>query len=280
MKPIIVAEIGINHNGSLETAKQLIDVAVENKVDYVKFQKRTVEKVYSKEELDKPRESPWGNTNRDQKLGLEFEKSEYDEIDRYCKERSIGWFASPWDIDSVDFIMQYQPKFIKVASASVTDINLLKYIRKAINGTNTKVILATGMSDRIQVDCAIDILDVCNIAYVLVCTSSYPTPAEDMCLSRITYYQADYTMPFVGFSNHYQGLAGIFAAISLGARMVEYHITLDRAMYGSDQAASIEPQGVKRICDFVEFMAVAMGDWQMGCRPSEKLVATKLRANQ
>lgn len=284
-KPVIVAEIGINHNGSVELAKKLIDVAVENKVDYVKFQKRTIEDVYTKEELDKPRESPWGTTNREQKLGLEFEKAEYDEIDRYCKEKGIKWFASPWDKKSVDFLMQYNPEYIKVASASITDEELLEHIAKSVEGTQTKIILATGMSNRKEIEQVLFILDSGlgyqhNVEYVLACTSSYPTPTKDLNLSRIEYmkYSASVINEYkIGFSNHYQGLSAMYAAMSLGAEMIEFHITLDRASYGSDQAASIEPNGVKRICEFAEFISKAMGNEELKITESEIPVAKKLR---
>ncbi|MDD5650747.1 MAG: N-acetylneuraminate synthase family protein [Candidatus Nanoarchaeia archaeon] len=279
MNTILVSEIGINANGSLEIAKKLIDLAVLSNCKFVKFQKRTVEAVYTKAELDKPRESPWGTTNREQKMGLEFGKKEYDEIDRYCKEKGIGWFASPWDIDSVDFLMQYNPKYIKVASAMVTNEPLLKKINEAIKGTQTKVIIATGMTTETELFEALSILGNNNIEYILACTSSYPTPVKDMNMAKIATLQAKFlgTSYKIGFSNHYSGLKFIFMAATLGARMIEYHITLDRTIYGSDQASSIEPSGVLEIPGHIEMIENAWGNGKLECMPSELPIKEKLR---
>jgi N-acetylneuraminate synthase len=275
----LVGEIGINHSGSLEIAKQLIDIAVLGKCKFVKFQKRTVESVYTKAELDKPRESPWGTTNREQKMGLEFGKKEYDEIDRYCKEKGIGWFASPWDVDSVDFLMQYNPQYIKVASAMMSNYDLLKKINESIKGTKTKVIVATGMTTEMELVESLNILGYENVEYILACTSSYPTPVKDMNMAKIPHLQGMYigTSCKIGFSNHYSGLKFIYMAVALGAEMIEYHITLDRTMCGSDQASSIEPSGVLEIPGHIEMIETAWGNGKLECMPSELPIKEKLR---
>lgn len=285
MNTKLVAEIGINANGSMELVKQLIDLAVQGGCQYVKFQKRTVEDVYTKEELDKFRESPWGTTNRQQKMGLEFGKVEYDEIDRYCKERGIEWFGSPWDVKSVDFLMQYKPKYIKVASAMITNISLLEKIKDSVNGTNTKIILATGMITEEELRKCVEILGAENIEYLLACTSSYPTPVEDMNMNKIkTLKGLNWNIPNevqfpikVGFSNHYSGLKFIFMSVIMGCEIVEFHITLDRTMYGSDQASSIEPTGVLEMKDHIESIEKSFGSGNLECMPSEIKIKEKLR---
>lgn len=278
MNCLLVGEIGINHNGSLDVAKKLIDVAADCGLDYVKFQKRTIDLVYSDEELNRNRESPWGTTNRDQKLGLEFSKLEYDEIDRYCKEKRIGWFGSPWDVKSVDFLMQYEPDYIKVAAACVTDRLLLQGIRRAINGTKTRIILSTGMSTIDEITESKYVLGAENIAYMLSCTSSYPTPDAEINLNRIKALKSLYgNTAKIGFSNHSAGIVACVAAMILGAEMLEFHVTLDRAMYGSDQSASIEPPGIAKISSYKQFLDVAMGDGVIGLQPSEVKIKEKLR---
>lgn len=282
MKTVIVSEIGINHNGDINLAKQLIDLAILGGCKYVKFQKRTVEDVYTKEELDVPRESPFGTTNREQKNGLEFGKEEYDEIDRYCKEKGIDWFGSPWDIKSVDFLMQYVPKYIKVASAMITNIPMLEKIREAVDGTNTRIIIATGMSTEDEINTCLNILGE-YVEYILSCTSSYPTPIEDTNINKMNtlkklFSDEDYIEDYkFGFSNHSSGIIGILMAVTLGAEMIEYHITLDRTMYGSDQPASIESAGVLKIKDYVCAIEKSFGDGELGCTPSEVPIKEKLR---
>ncbi|MBL4889896.1 MAG: N-acetylneuraminate synthase family protein, partial [Candidatus Lindowbacteria bacterium] len=206
----IIAEIGINHNGCIETAKKMIESAIDSGVDAVKFQKRTIDVVYSPEELDKPRESTFGTTNRDQKMGLEFEKTEYDEIDRFCKEKGIIWFASCWDESSVDFIMQYDPPCFKIASASLTDRGLLEYHKK----TGKPLLISTGMSTMDQIHTAVEILGQENLV-ILHCNSTYPSQNCDLDLSVIATFKSTFTCP-IGYSGHEVGLATTTAAATLG----------------------------------------------------------------
>ena len=277
MNTVFVAEIGINHNGDLKIAKQLIDIAVLGGCQYVKFQKRTIEDVYSKEELDKYRESPWGTTNREQKLGLEFGKKEYDELDLYCKQKEIEWFASPWDMKSVDFLLQYKPKYIKIASAMVTNIPLLKTIDEAIKNTNTKLIVGCGMTTKEELDNYLSILGK-STEYILSCTSSYPTPVKDMNMNRIITLKKQYGDKYkIGFSNHSAGIQFAYTSVVMGAEMLEVHVTLDRAMYGSDQAASIEPRGVLQIGQYIKDFENSRGDGKLGCQKSELPIKEKLR---
>lgn len=278
MKTELIAEIGINSNGDVNIAKKLIDEAVNAGFQYVKFQKRTIEDVYTKEELDKPRESPWGKTNREQKMGLEFGKKEYDQIDSYCKEKGIQWFASVWDEKSVDFLMQYNPPYIKVPSALITNISLLKKIRDVVKGTNTKIIIATGMSDWKEIENCLIILNY-NVECILICTSSYPTPVEDLNMSRILKAKSLFPKNIIkiGFSNHSQSVNFMLMAYCLGSEMIEMHITLDRTMYGSDQSASIEPQGMQRVSKIIKAYEKAWGDENFYCTKSEIPVKEKLR---
>ena len=234
----IVAEIGINHNGEVGIAKKLIDAAVEAGCNAVKFQKRTVEVVYSPEELARPRESPFGGTNGDLKRGLEFSQEQFVEIDRFCHERGISWFASSWDEASVDFIARFDPPCYKIASASLTDDNLLRHHR----ALSRPMILSTGMSSLEQIDHAVEILGKENLV-LLHCTSTYPARLEELNLKVIPTLVERYDVP-VGYSGHEVGLYTSLAAVVLGACFLERHITLDRAMWGSDQAASVEPQGL------------------------------------
>src|SRR5688572_27907526 len=234
----IVAEIGINHNGNVEIAKKLIDTAALGACDAVKFQKRTVQVVYTPEELAKPRENPFGPTNGDLKRGLEFGQKQYEEIDRYCREKQILWYASCWDEASVDFVEQFNPPCFKIASASLTDDHLLRHHRKY----GRPIILSTGMSTLEQIDHAVDVLGTDDLI-ILHCTSTYPSSVEELNLRTVETLRKRYSVP-IGYSGHEVGLATSVAAAALGACMVERHITLDRAMWGSDQAASIEPQGV------------------------------------
>lgn len=284
MKTTIVAEIGINHNGNIDTAKQLIDLAILGGCKYVKFQKRTVEDVYTKEELDNYRESPFGTTNREQKNGLEFGKKEYDEIDRYCKEKNIGWFASPWDKKSVDFLLSYKPEYIKIASAMITNIDMLVYINNAIETVcpSTKVIIATGMSTEDEISECLGIFES-KVEYILSCTSSYPTPTEETNINKIhtlrnMFSDVDYVENYkFGFSNHCSGIIGIIMAVTFGVEMIEYHITLDRTMYGSDQASSIESGGVLRIKKYINAIEQSFGNGKLECSPSEIPIREKLR---
>lgn len=267
----IVAEIGINHNGDIEIAKNLIEVAKKAGCNAVKFQKRTINVVYSKEELAKPRENPFGQTNGDLKYGLEFGKEQYDEIDQYCKDNEITWYASPWDEQSVNFIEEYDIPCYKIASASLTDDNLLLYIRSK----GRPVILSTGMSTLEQVDHAVDILGKDDLI-LLHTFSAYPANYEELNLRVIPFLKQRYGIP-VGYSGHETGIPSSVAAVALGACMVERHITLDRAMWGSDQAASLEPNGVNRLVRDIRLIEAAMGDGVKSIGEREKPIIQKLR---
>ena len=276
---LLVGEIGLNGNGDLEITKKLINICHAFGVDYVKFQKRTLDKCYTQEELNKPRESPWGTTTREQKQGLEYSKEEYNEIDKYCKMVGIKWFASVWDIESVNFIESYDVPFIKIPSALISHIELLNSVRRS----GIPVIISTGMSEWVEIETAISILGD-NLKYVLHTTSSYPTPVDEMNLNKITTLKDSAPISGsykIGFSNHHQGTFFCTVAAVLGAEMIEFHVTLDRAMYGSDQAASIEPNGIRLIVDHIRDLDVAMGDgyWKRKIEPSEIPVIKKLKRN-
>lgn len=267
----ITAEIGINHNGQLELAKALIEAAVEAGCDAVKFQKRTVEVVYSPEELATPRQSPFGASNGDLKRGLEFGYEEYAEIDRYCRQQGIMWFASCWDERSVDFIEQFNPPCHKIASASLTDDELLRHHRP----TGRPILLSTGMSRLEQIDHAIDVLGREELV-ILHATSTYPSPTDELNLKMIPRLIERYDVP-IGYSGHEIGLYTTLAAMVLGACVLERHITLDRAMWGSDQAASVEPQGLTRLVKDVRAVELAIGDGIKRVYESEIPVMRKLR---
>ena len=265
------AEIGINHNGSLELAKRLISAASGAGCDAVKFQKRTVEVVYAAEDLAKPRENPFGSTNGDLKRGLEFSKADYAEIDRFCKTLGIPWFASPWDEGSVDFLEDFDPPCYKVASASLTDDSLLH----AIRGTGRPVILSTGMSSLEQIDHAVEVLGAQELI-LMHCTSTYPSKVEELNLRAIPALQERYQVP-VGYSGHEVTLYVSLAAVALGACMVERHITMDRTMWGTDQAASVEPYGIERLVKNIRAVEKALGDGVKRVYESELSVIKKLR---
>jgi len=265
------AEIGINHNGDIEIAKKLIDASVKAGCQAVKFQKRTVDIVYTAEELAMPRENPFGDTNGELKWGLEFSEEDYREIDSYCKEKGILWFASCWDEASVDFIEKFEPSCYKIASASLTDDNLLKHHRN----TNRPIIISTGLSTMAQIEHAVSLLDSTNLI-LLHCTSTYPTKLEEINLKAIDMFKNKYDFP-IGFSGHETGLATSIAAAALGACMIERHITLDRAMWGSDQAASVEPVGFERMVKDIRAIEQAMGDGEKVVYDSELPIIEKLR---
>ena len=270
------AEIGINHNGDLKIAKKLIDVAIEAGCDAVKFQKRTVEKVYSKEALDTPRESQWGKTTREQKLGLEFGKDEYDTIDQYCKKRNIEWYASSWDIDSQLFLQTYDLKHNKVASAMLTNHKLLEVIAKERKPT----FVSTGMSTMDEIRDAVKIFEKYDCPYSLQhSNSSYPMKEEEANLNCITTLQKEFKCD-VGYSGHEtSGYLICVSAVILGAKSIERHITLDRSMYGSDQAASLEPMGLKRVVNDIRRIEAILGDGEKRVWASEIPVMKKLRNN-
>ena len=267
----VVAEIGINHNGDVEIAKKLIDVAVEAGCTAVKFQKRTVEVVYTEEELLRPRESPFGTTNGDLKPALEFDLDDYREIDRYCKEKGILWFASCWDEGSVDFIDTFDPPCYKIASASLTDDGLLRHTRK----TGKPIIMATGMSTMAQIEHAVSVLGTDELIILHAC-STYPAYYEELNLRVIDELRKKYPVP-VGYSGHETGIPSSVAAVALGACMVERHLTLDRSMWGSDQAASLEPNGMNRLMRDIRLIESAMGDGVKRVLDRELPIMEKLR---
>lgn len=267
----VVAEIGINHNGEMELARKLISASLLAGCDAVKFQKRTVDVVYTPEELERPRESPFGTTNGDLKRGLEFGRDEYQAIDEYCGMHNIAWYASCWDEASVDFIQQFNPPCYKIASASLTDDALLRHHRD----TGVPIILSTGMSTLEEIDHAVEVLGTQDLI-VMHATSTYPSKLEELDLRVIPTLKERYGVP-IGYSGHETGLATTLAAVVLGACMVERHITLDRAMWGSDQAASVEPQGFQRLAKDIRAWEIAAGDGVKKLHASEVPVMEKLR---
>jgi len=268
----VVAEIGINHNGDIEIAKRLIDAATEAGADAVKFQKRTVEVVYSAEERARQRESPFGTTNGDLKRGLEFGIKEYAEIDEYCKAKGMLWTASCWDEESVDFMEQFHPPYYKIASACLTDDKLLRHHR----ARGRPVVLSTGMSRMQQIRHAVEVLGGTDNLILLHCTSTYPSRPEELNLRVINLLRAEFDCP-IGYSGHEVGLQTTLAAVMLGACMVERHITLDRSMWGSDQSASVEPQGFQRLVRDIRVSEMALGDGVKTVYESEKPIMAKLR---
>jgi len=267
----IVAEIGINHNGDLDTARKLISAAHLAGCDAVKFQKRTVDVVYAAEELAKPRENPFGPTNGDLKRGLEFGLKQYVALDEYCRMHKILWFASCWDEASADFIAQFDPPCFKIASASLTDDALLRHHRRH----KKPIILSTGMSTLEQIDHAVEVLGKDDLI-LLHTTSTYPAKVEELNLLCIRQLKERYRVP-VGYSGHEVGLSTSLAAAVLGACVIERHITLDRAMWGSDQAASVEPNGVARLVRDIHTAERAMGDGVKRVLESEVPILKKLR---
>ena len=275
MSLFIIAEVGINHNGELEIARQLIDVAAAAGADAVKFQKRTIDRVYTKEFLDSPRESPWGKTQRAQKEGLEFGESQYREIDRYCKERKIKWFASAWDVDSQRFLRKFELEYNKIASPMIVSPELLGEV--ASEGRHT--FISTGMSSERDIDRAVDIFTKKKCPFELMhCVSTYPMEDEDANLRRIVTLRERYKCN-VGYSGHEVGLAVSYAAVALGATSLERHITLSRAMYGSDQSASVEPAGFRQLVGAVRKIHEALGDGSIQMNPKEIPIAKKLRGH-
>ena len=267
----VIAEIGINHNGDINIAKQLINVALGAGCSAVKFQKRTIDVVYSAEELAKPRESPFGQTNGDLKRGLEFDIEEYKEIDRYCREVKIDWFASCWDEESVNFIAQFDVPCFKIASASLTDDNLLRHTR----AIGKPILLSTGMSTMEQVDHALEVLGKDDLILMQAC-STYPAYYEELNLRVIETLIERCQVP-VGYSGHETGLPSSVAARVLGACVIERHITLDRSMWGSDHAASLEPNGITRLVRDIRLIEKSMGDGVKRVLEREQPILKKLR---
>jgi N-acetylneuraminate synthase len=267
----VVAEIGINHNGSLDLARKLISASLLAGCDAVKFQKRTVDVVYTPAELAAPRENPFGPTNGDLKRGLEFGRDAYQEIDAYCRQHKIPWFASCWDEGSVDFLEAFHPPAYKIASASLTDDNLLRHHRK----TGRPIILSTGMSTIEQIDHAVEVLGTKDLV-ILHCTSTYPGKPEELNLRAMETLRDRYKVP-TGYSGHEVGLGTTLAAAARGAVMIERHVTLDRAMWGSDQAASVEPHGMARLVRDIRTVESALGDGKKRVYDSEIPIQKKLR---
>lgn len=274
MSVFIIAEIGINHNGDINITKKLIDSAVFVGADAVKFQKRTVEKIYSKEELDKYRESPWGKTNRAQKLGLEFGKEEYDQIDQRCKEKGIDWFASAWDLESQEFLKQYHLPYNKIASPMLTHRELLEMVAEEKKYT----FISTGMSTIGDIESAVSVFEKAGCPFELMhCNSTYPmTNLHEANLKLIPVLRTRFDCK-VGYSGHEVGLIISCAAAALGATSIERHITLDRAMYGSDQAASVEVMGFYRLVNYIRTIEKALGDGVKRVTPGEEKIKEKLR---
>ena len=267
----IIAEIGINHNGSVKLAKKMIDIAVTTGCDAVKFQKRTVDVVYTKEELAKERKSVFGNTNGDLKRGLEFGYDEYKEIDSYCKEKGILWFASCWDEASVDFMEHFDIPCYKIASASLTDDNLLKYTLSK----GKPILVSTGKSTMEEIRHAVKILGEDNIV-LYHCTSTYPSNADEMNLRVIETLKREFNCP-IGYSGHERGVTPSVLAAALGANSVERHITTDRTNWGSDQAASLEMAGLYHMVRDIRQVPLLLGDGKKVVYPRELPIIDKLR---
>ena len=273
MSIYICAEIGINHNGDMSICKQLIDAACDSGCDAVKFQKRDLDQVYTQEFLDSPRESPWGTTQREQKAGLEFGLSEYQEIDQYCKDNNIDWYASAWDLNSQEFLRQFDCKYNKVASAMIVYDDLLRMI--AEEGKHT--FISTGMSKIEDINNVVDIFRNAGCPFELMhCVSTYPMDEKNANLNCINTLREKFDCD-VGYSGHEPGLAVSYAAAAMGISSLERHITLNRSMYGSDQAASIEPSGLRQLVGAVKKIALAMGDGDIKLLDEEVPIAQNLR---
>lgn len=270
--PYIIAEIGINHNGSVALAKMLIDIAVDCGCDAVKFQKRDIDKVYTKEELEKERISVFGKTNGDLKRGLEFSYQEYCNLFSYAKEKKIDIFASPWDCNSVDFLEKFNPCCYKVASSSLTDIKLLEKIK----ATGKPVIISTGMSNELEIDNAIKIFDKNKLA-ILSCTSTYPTEDNEINLNKMITLMKKYKDIPVGYSGHEKDILPSLIATALGATIIERHVTISKNIWGSDQKASLEPKELKELVENIKRVKTIMGDGKIKVYDNELPIIAKLR---
>ncbi len=269
----LIAEIGINHNGDIEIAKAMIDAAVHAGVDAVKFQKRTPEVCTPPEQQKQMRDTPWGYiTYLDYRYKVEFGQEEYREIDRYCREQGVDWMVSVWDEPSVDFMEQFDTPAYKIPSASLTDHGLLRYVRQ----TGRPVILSTGMSTMDQIKRSVDILGPDDLA-ITHCTSTYPCEPEELNLKTIHSLRQTFPNVPIGYSGHEVGLVPSAIAVALGACMVERHLTLDRAMWGSDQAASVEPPGFERLVKYIRVTEESLGDGVKRVFDSELSSLKKLR---
>lgn len=276
MKTILIGELGINANGDIDLAKKLINVCHSAGVQFVKFQKRDIDSVYTQEELGLYRESPWGKTFRQQKEGLEFGQSEYEEIARYCHDEvHMQWFASAWDKKSVIFLKQFNPPFIKVPSALMTDLDFLIFVKN--NMIHTPVILSTGMCTQHEVAAAVNVFPMERIYAILACTSTYPSKPEEQNLNYITELKKEYHWTKIGFSNHSPGITFMLSAVTLGAEVIEFHITLDRSLLGSDQSSSIEPEGVFRLVKHISNIELSLGTGIKKVFDSEIPIIKKLR---
>ena len=277
MRPYLIAEIGINHNGNIRIAKELIDAAHKAGFDAVKFQKRTLDLVYSQEELDKPRESPWGTTTREQKAGLEFGSEEYREIDDYCRKLGIDWSASAWDLEALEFLGQFDLAFHKVASARLGHIPLLE----AIAAEGKKTFISTGMTTLAEIDRVVEIFRKAECPFELMhCNSTYPMKENDANLARIPMLRDRYSCD-VGYSGHEVSLTKVsLAATVLGATSIERHITLDRTMYGSDQAASVEAPALANFVQVIRAIPEIMGSAEKDVSDTEIPIRDKLWATE
>ena len=275
MKTFIIAEIGINHNGDLAIAKQLVDAAIKAGCDAVKFQKRTIDVIYPQEFLDSNRESPWGTTQRDQKEGLEFGQKEYEEIDHYCKEKGIEWFASAWDIDSQVFLRRFNLKYNKVASAMLVDKKLLT----AISSERKYTFISTGMSSMETIIDVVGLFELAECPHELMhCVSTYPMDYRDANLNCINTLQETFNCK-IGYSGHENGLSISYAAVALGATSIERHITLNKSMYGSDQSASMEPIALCQLVGGIRKIEEALGNGIKTFIKKEMEIAIKLRGH-
>ncbi len=269
----VIAEIGINHNGDLKIAKELIKESKNAGADAVKFQKRTIDVVYSKDILDSPRESPWGKTQRDQKNGLEFGASEYDEIDLYCKKLEIDWFASAWDIESQTFLSKYNLKYNKIASAMATNLEFVEVVALE----NKPTFISTGMCTMEEIEKVVNIFNEKNCPFILMHTNSeYPSKEENLNLKMIQTLKEDFHVN-VGYSGHESSVSPSVYAVAFGAVAIERHITLDRAMYGSDQSASLEPVGFSRLVSMIRKLNLIYGDGIKKITDEEIKISEKLR---
>ncbi len=276
-KVYIIAEIGINHNGCLKTAKRLIDIAAASGCDAVKFQKRNPDACVPKHQKNVVRDTPWGEmTYLEYKHKVEFGQEEYDVIDSYCKQQNIAWSASPWDLDSLKFLEQYDIPFIKIPSAMITNKKLIK----AAGATGKKIIISTGMSTPKEIDWAVRELEVyCNYKDIAIlhCNSTYPAPIDELNLSCIQTLKEKYDEMEIGYSGHEFRLGTSVAAVYLGATIIERHVTLDRTMWGSDHMSSVEPQGLFKLVSGIRELEQAYGDGKIKVTNSEKPVRKKLR---
>ena len=272
-KIFIIAEIGINHNGDINLAKKLMKLAKDAGCDAVKFQKRTIDIVYTESFLKEKRESPWGSTQREQKEGLEFNENEYRQIDSYSKELDILWFASAWDIPSQDFLKEFDLPYNKIASAMITNLDFVEHVAKEQKHT----FVSTGMTSLEDIDIAVDIFKKYDCPITIMHTNSeYPSPEENLNLSTIQTLQKRYNVP-VGYSGHETSVSPSVIAASIGAVAIERHITIDRSSYGSDQSASLEITGLRNLVDVIRKVPIVLGDGKKVITDQEKIIAKKLR---